>query len=129
MNDTPNLTPKQWRFIEAYFRCGSIRGAARRCKFSERTCRSWWPLPAVQAVVDEANELRRGEVGAMIRGAAPKAVKTLIRMLKATRDGDKIKAADIILGRERTIVEREDILERLTALEAAAAGKLKRHGR
>jgi phage terminase small subunit len=115
--DSPTLTPQQWQFLESLLRCGTIRAAAKKCGFSERTCREWRKLPAFKAVVDEINAERRNAVSLMVRGAAPKAVRTLVRKLKSKRDGDAIRAAQAILGHERTVVEQDDILGRLSALE------------
>ncbi len=126
MEDGPTdsaLTPAQWLFLEALLRSGTVRAAAKKCGTPERTCRYWRRLPAFRAVMEEVNAERRAEVSLMIRRSAPKAVRTLVRMLKAKADRDRIRAAQTILAQERGIVEQEELLARLVALEEKGAEK------
>jgi hypothetical protein len=90
---------------------------------ADRTYRAWKDQPEFRNAHAEA---QRGAwvqaVGGLV-ALAPLAVRTLRRLLRAERDDIRLKAALGLLDRGMKMVELEDLLLRLEALEAASAGK------
>jgi hypothetical protein len=115
---TPKLTVRQERFLTALFAEGTVRRAARRCGYPERTCRTWRRLEAFAAAERALRaDLRAGSVG-QLHAAAPRVTRELIRL--ALRSPD----AKVRLGAIRCVqaflhkgAELLDIDVRLTAVE------------
>src|SRR5262249_13167652 len=115
--DKLTLTAKQQRGVLALLSKPTISKAAAEAGVSERCLRKWMQLEAFRTAVRAARqEMFETAVARLVKLAAA-AVATLARGLKAAKDADKIRAADLLLRHGRDAVEVDDLARRVRELE------------
>jgi hypothetical protein len=117
------IQPRQLKAIAALVSGKTKAKAAAAAKVSTMTLHRWLRDPAFQTAYAEAVRRVFGENIDRLKAVAGKAVGTLHRCLTASRDSDKIRAADRLLTHALRAAELGDLTERLEALEKALEAK------
>jgi hypothetical protein len=115
------LTRKKEQAVAALLEQPTVRRAAAAAGVSERALRLWLRQPNFKAAYGEARRQLLEHALSRLQRASQKAVGTLVRALRAGRDGDRIRAALGILDRAMAGGELLDVLGRVEALEETAA--------
>ena len=126
MAQTGALTPAQRHAITAIMTTRTVTAAAEKAGVPLRTLTRWLTRDDFQAALHAAEaDLVAGTVR-MLLAASGQAVATTTTVLtdKATADGVKLRAADLILTHGGRWYEVRSLEERLTALEE----EVLRHG-
>ncbi len=118
------LTPKQRRAIAALVQTGEIQAAADATGVSRTSLYAWLKTPAFQdalraAESDALHELTRGLLALGKRST--RAVTAVLDDPGATH-GERLRAADLILGRLLQLRELVDLEGRISALEQRIEG-------
>ncbi len=121
MADSVTLTPKQKALIAALLVERDIRAASKAVRISERTAHRWL------GDSDFQRELKAAEVAAIdtavrrLAEATGLAVDVLRQAMESTTAPlpQKIRAADVVLGRLLELRNLHTLEERLAAIEAA----------
>lgn len=118
--DTTKLTPKQHKAIEVLVTSGNVTEAAAAAGVSRETIYTWTRTDkAFQAEKDAISSAYIGELSSRLNLLAQQAVSTLQEIL-SNPDAPvnaRIRAADIVLGRQIQLYEMADIARRITRLE------------
>jgi hypothetical protein len=117
------LKPRQFKAIAALVAGKTKARAAAAANVSTMTLHRWLRDPAFQTAYAEAVRRVFGESIDRLKAVTGKAVGTLSRCLAASRDSDKIRAADRLLTHALRAAELGDLAERLEALEKALQAK------
>jgi hypothetical protein len=96
----------------------SIKAAAAQVGVNEQTLRSWLKLPDFLAEYRAARRQLVEAALARLQKAAGKAVRTLVRNLKAAKASDQIRAACVLLEQAVKAVEVLDLSTQLEELRA-----------
>jgi len=118
-NGTPKKpTPRQRRAIAALLATGDKNDAAEQAGVSRRTLYRWMHQDEFRAELVQAETAALDELSRQLVRLAALAVETLERaMANAETDGQRIRAADIVLSRLLQLRELVSIETRLAALE------------
>ena len=117
------LRPKEARAIAALLSEPSIEAAARSARVGPRTLRRWLQRP--EFAEELAGAVRDAMAGAMrsLEAATAEAVEAL-RHIVADREappGVRVSAARVVLEQAQRALEREELEDRVAALERALA--------
>ena len=112
------MTARQMRAIEALLSVGSIAGAARKVKVSERTVRRWLAEETFRRTYDEARTGALVLAIGRLQGSANRAVGRLAKGIGAAKDSDALRAAESLLTFCLKATSEVDVIRRLQALEA-----------
>jgi len=111
-------TPKQRRALAELLTTGDKVQAAKAAGVSRRTLYRWLHQDAFRQALQAAETEALGELSRNLVRLAGKAARTLEdAMDNAEKDGQRIRAADIVLARLLQLRELVDIEQRLQALE------------
>ena len=112
------ISRKQETAIAALLTQGTASQAAEEAKIPYRTLKRWLTEPSfVQAYRAERRRLVEHAVGRMQR-ATQFAVTALLVLLKDGNDAMKFNAAKLLIENSRDAIDKDEVLERLEALEA-----------
>jgi hypothetical protein len=117
------LGRKQEEAIVALLSTRSIEDAARACDMPARTLYRWLNDPDFDKAYRAARRKAFGQSTARLQYGASAAASTLLKVMldPATPASTKVRAAECVLAHAAKAIEIEEIDERLTALEKAAA--------
>ncbi len=116
------LSERQRRAIEALLLTPNVAAAAKRAGVGERTLWRWLKDGHFQDAYRVAGRERLSETVSRLRAAAGEAVETLRTALTAEHTANRIRAAPVLL--EHAVkVEMDELADRISALEAAAAAR------
>lgn len=118
--NTNQLTPKQLKAIEVLVTSGNVTEAAAAAGVSRETIYTWMRTDkAFQAEKDATSSTYIGELSSRLNTLAQLAVSTLQEILSNpdAQVNARIRAADIVLGRQIQLYEMADIARRITRLE------------
>ena len=102
---------KREQVLVALIECGSIEQAADRCGVSEKTIRTWLKEPAFRDEYRQARRKLLDNAVLLLQRASRRAVRALIRQLRADKPTDVIRAAEAILDRAFRGTEVLDLTE------------------
>jgi hypothetical protein len=117
------LNRKQEAVIAALLIEPTHEAAALKCGISEATVQRWLHLPEFKAAYRAARAEVLEQTISRLVGATAEALETLRALLSCDKASVRATAALGILDRAARGVELLDVLERLEALEARAAGR------
>ena len=118
--DTNKLTPKQLKAIEVLVTSGNVTEAAAAAGVSRETIYTWMRSDkAFQAEKDGISSAYIGELSSRLNSLAQHAISTLQEILSDPNApvNARIRAADIVIGRQIQLYEMADIARRITRLE------------
>jgi len=115
-----DLPPKQRKAIEVLVTSGNVTEAAAAAGVSRETIYTWMRSDkAFQTERDGISSANIGELSTRLNSLAQQAVSTLQEIL-SNPDAPvnaRIRAADIVIGRQVQLYEMADIARRITRLE------------
>ena len=108
--------------VEALAQGLDYAAAGELAHLSARTVRRRMARPSFAALVQQRRGQRVGELTGVLVGLAERAVATLRECMDADRPGDRIRAAQVVLGELHRFRDQCDVEDRLRQLEQAAFG-------
>lgn len=125
-SETPGLTSRQERAIDALLHDPTLARAAATVGINERTLRRWTRTPVFRSALLRARREAFSQAIGLTQRYAPVAVATLVKVMNDTGAGAsaKVTAAAILLKFGREGIELEDLAERVEALERGAKGSI-----
>jgi hypothetical protein len=111
------VTTKQLRAIAALLQGRNHVEAAAAARVTPKTLREWIKQAAFQRALRAARQRALDTAIDRLHTASGKAVRTLVKCLKAAKDGDRIRAANSILQHSLRAMELRDLAERISILE------------
>jgi transposase-like protein len=118
-DEDPDLSRIQVRAIGLLIQGATVSDVARTCGMSRKQIYEWLKQPAFIASLKRRRDAATAQADLMAQQAATKAVLKLIAKLDDPRSktADAIRAANSILNYAQASVEREQIVERIDAIE------------
>ena len=122
-SETPGLTSRQERAIEALSHEPTLARAAAAVGVHERTLRRWTRAPVFRSAWLRARRESFGQAIGLTQRYAPVAVATLVKVMNDTgaAASAKVTAAAVLLKFGREGIELEDLAERVDALERGSS--------
>ena len=119
MTDNDTLSPKQRRFIGALLQARNIREAAQLAQIGERTAWRWLAEPGVKGELSARLDGMMTQVtsGAVSDMGEARAFLLAIMRSRTARDGDRVRAAGMILDGAMRLFELLALAERVARLE------------
>ena len=118
--DTTKLPPKQLKAIEVLVASGNVTEAASAAGVSRDMIYAW--MRSDQAFIAEKDRVSSayiGELSSRLSSLASQAISTLQQILTDPNApvNARIRAADIVIGRQIQLIEMADVARRITRLE------------
>jgi hypothetical protein len=111
------INTRQQRAIVALLHGKNHNKAAAAAGVHAKTLREWFKQPAFTHALRQCRRAVLDGAIDLLHAGTKKAVATLVKCLKAPKDGDRIRAANSLLQHALRAMELRDLEERISALE------------
>jgi hypothetical protein len=116
------LSRKREQLVSALLAKPTIKAAAESIGISEKTARNWLADPTfLKAYRSQRRQLVEGAT-ARVQAAMSTAVDTLLELVESDNERLRLEAAKFLFEHGREALDKDDVLERLEALEARLFG-------
>ncbi len=117
------LTRKQEQAVAALLLERTIAAAAERAGISERTLSNWMRQDSFAAAYKAARREVRDQAVQSLQRSMGEAVEVMLGLLQSEDEAIQYRAAEFILERVEQERNREELEDRIAALEAASSTK------
>ena len=115
--ENPTLSKNQLRAIPLILSARNLAEGARKAKVSRDTVYEWMKQPAFKEELDRKQKENVEAALRSLKSAISEATEVLRALLKDTKEGTRLKAAQIIIEAALKAQELDDIEKRIIALE------------